>query len=41
MLIELLRKRRSIRQFEDKPVSPEQCDISDRSRTSVSKFQGL
>jgi len=27
MLIELLRKRRSIRQFEDKPVSDEQCDI--------------
>jgi len=27
MFIELLRKRRSIRQFEDKPVSPEHCDI--------------
>jgi len=27
MFIELLRKRRSIRQFEDKPVSDEQCDI--------------
>ncbi len=27
MFIELLRKRRSIRQFKDKPVSPEQCDM--------------
>lgn len=27
MFIELLRKRRSIRQFEDKPVSDEQCDM--------------
>ena len=27
MFIDLLRKRRSIRQFEDKPVSPEQCDM--------------
>jgi len=27
MFIELLRKRRSIRQFADKPVSPEHCDI--------------
>ena len=27
MLIELLRKRRSIRQFKDKPVSAEHCDL--------------
>lgn len=27
MFIELLRKRRSTRKFEDKPVSPEHCDI--------------